>query len=367
MPAAPESLPSSAVLQGLFNRKVSLRSLGVLRNILREPSRAPVHLLDAYVAGDLEVDYPLADFIIATCRPFKALGVGPRLRRTFNLPSERASTQQDITHHYDLDLAGKPVDVAAFFKLWLDASMTYTMGYWAPGVETLEEAQQAKWRLYQERLELKEGMRVYDSGFGFGAFIPYVLERGCTWSGANFSRAHCDYVREKYRDDPRVTVRQQDLHLPWEQPFDRMISIGVFEALADLPKAFAAHRAMLRDDGRFVMHLITTRSEQQWDYEAPSWIVERIFPNGRLYTHRHVLESAAPHFNVTFEHVFPPTHYRKTLHEWGRRFDASREQIAALGLPESFVRLWRLYLALSEAFFALDAVAVSSFVLTPRK
>ena len=46
----------------------------------------------------------------------------------------------------------------------------------------------------------------------------------------------------------------------------------------------------------------------------------------------------------------------RTLHEWRDRFVASTERLEELGYDEGFRRLWRLYMAMSEAGFSVGRI-----------
>ncbi len=44
-------------------------------------------------------------------------------------------------------------------------------------------------------------------------------------------------------------------------------------------------------------------------------------------------------------------HYARTLREWRMRFLARRDEVRALGYPESFLRMWEYYLCYCEGSF----------------
>ena len=46
----------------------------------------------------------------------------------------------------------------------------------------------------------------------------------------------------------------------------------------------------------------------------------------------------------------------RTLHEWRDRFVAAEDKLEELGYDERFRRLWRLYMAMSEAGFAVGRI-----------
>ncbi len=75
--------------------------------------------------------------------------------------NSRTGSRKNIAYHYDLG--------NAFYKEWLDASMTYSSAlYTSPGL-SLEEAQAAKIDRVESLLRLTGGEHVLEIGCGWGA------------------------------------------------------------------------------------------------------------------------------------------------------------------------------------------------------
>ena len=58
-------------------------------------------------------------------------------------------------------------------------------------------------------------------------------------------------------------------------------------------------------------------------------------------------------------------HYAETLRLWRERFTERRDVVAALGFDEVFHRMWRLYLAYSEAGFSSGYLDVYQWTFAP--
>ena len=56
-------------------------------------------------------------------------------------------------------------------------------------------------------------------------------------------------------------------------------------------------------------------------------------------------------------------HYAQTLSIWRDRFLAQRDEVAALGFDEVFVRMWLFYLCYAEAGFRAGYLDVSQLTL----
>ena len=72
-----------------------------------------------------------------------------------------------MTSHYDIgdDL----------YAAMLGSTMAYSCGYWTDAA-TLDEAQEAKYRLVCRKLHLRPGQRVLDVGCGWGGFAKFAAE-----------------------------------------------------------------------------------------------------------------------------------------------------------------------------------------------
>ncbi|MFN1222371.1 SAM-dependent methyltransferase, partial [Enterococcus faecium] len=79
-----------------------------------------------------------------------------RLRHRARSNTPRGS-RRNIAAHYDLG--------NAFYGAWLDASMSYSSGLYAPG-DTLEQAQDRKLDRIMDLLDLGGGARVLEIGCG---------------------------------------------------------------------------------------------------------------------------------------------------------------------------------------------------------
>jgi cyclopropane mycolic acid synthase MmaA2 len=133
---------------------------------------------------------------------------------------------EDVQAHYDLS--------DDFFRLFLDPTRTYSCAYFERDDMTLEEAQIAKIDLALGKLGLQPGMTLLDVGCGWGFTMLRAIEKydvnviGLTLS-AN-QKAHVEKVFAESDSSRSKRVLLQG----WEQfdePVDRIVSIGAFEHL----------------------------------------------------------------------------------------------------------------------------------------
>jgi cyclopropane mycolic acid synthase MmaA2 len=143
----------------------------------------------------------------------------------------------DVQAHYDLS--------DEFFRLWLDPTQTYSCAYFERDDMTLEEAQLAKIDLALGKLGLQSGMTLLDVGCGWGSTMMRAIEKydvnviGLTLS--ENQKAHVEKVFAE-SDSPRS---KRVLLQGWEQfdePVDRIVSIGAFEHSASTATTTSSHR-----------------------------------------------------------------------------------------------------------------------------
>ena len=240
-----------------------------------------------------------------------------------------------------------------FFKLWLDPSMTYSCAYFEerPGM-TLEEAQYAKRKLALDKLNLEPGMTLLDIGCGWGSTMRHaVAEYDVNVIGLTLSENQLAHDKQKFAemDSPRrKEVRLQG----WEQfdePIDRIVSLGAFEHFADgagdagferYDTFFKKFYNLMPDDGRMLLHTIiipTAEEGKELGLKANmsllrfiKFILTEIFPGGRLPQIPLVDEySSRAGFKVERYHRIG-SNYVPTLNAWAAALEANKEKAIEL-------------------------------------
>ncbi|MEL6946364.1 MAG: class I SAM-dependent methyltransferase, partial [Pseudomonadota bacterium] len=82
----------------------------------------------------------------------------------FNRNTKRGS-KRNIAAHYDLG--------NAFYEQWLDPSMTYSSAWYGDGANSLEEAQEAKYRALSRLTDIRPEHHVLEIGCGWGGFAEH--------------------------------------------------------------------------------------------------------------------------------------------------------------------------------------------------
>jgi len=275
----------------------------------------------------------------------------------------------DVQAHYDLS--------DDFFALFLDPTRTYSCAYFERDDMTLEEAQFAKIDLALGKLGLQPGMTLLDVGCGWGSTMLRAIERyDVDVIGLTLSENQRAHVQSRFAADP--SPRSKTILLQgWEQfdqPVDRIVSIGAFEHFGhDRYDAFfeMAHR-VLPDDGVMLLHTITgLHPNEMAERGMPlsfqfarfvRFIVTEIFPGGRLPSIPMVEErAAAGGFTVTRVQSLQP-HYARTLDIWAAALESRRDEAIAIQSEEVYDRYMK-YLTGCADMFRVGYIDVNQFTL----
>jgi mycolic acid methyltransferase UmaA len=265
-----------------------------------------------------------------------------------------------------------------FFALFLDPTMGYTCAYFEREDMTLEEAQNAKFDLALGKLNLEPGMTLLDIGCGWGGALQRAVEKfDVNVIGITLSRNQFEYSKHRLAGIP--TARDVEVRLQgWEEfdePVDRIVSIGAFEAFKSerWPAFFERAHDILPDDGKMLLHTILGHSQKQMhergitltmkDIRFTRFIYTEIFPGGQLPAQEDILQLApAAGFGVEKVQLLRE-HYERTLNIWAANLEANKEKAIAIQSEEVYERYMH-YLTGCEDFFRKGISNVGQFTLT---
>ncbi|MCS6969414.1 MAG: cyclopropane-fatty-acyl-phospholipid synthase family protein [Planctomycetota bacterium] len=264
---------------------------------------------------------------------------------------------RNIAAHYDLG--------NEFFALMLDPTMAYSSAVFPHPNADLESAQLHKFDLVCQALELKPGERVIEIGSGWGGFAIHAARHyGVRVVTTTISRAQYELARQRVQQaglEERVTVVMRD-YRELSGVFDKLVSIEMVEAVGHeyLPTYMATCGRLLAPHGAALIQAITIADQRYERARREVDFIKRfIFPGSCLPSLTRLLAcaTAASDLRLAAYHDYTP-HYARTLARWRERCRAHAAQIAALGYPLSFRRLWDFYLAYCEGGFAERTISV---------
>ena len=273
----------------------------------------------------------------------------------------RAGSRRNIHAHYDIG--------NAFYAQWLDDTWTYSAACFDGDLSrTLEAAQHAKYQRVVDTLGLRSGMRVLEIGCGWGGFARHAARLGIAVHGVTISQNQHDFARERIRDeglDRYANIELRD-YRDLRGQYDAVVSIEMFEAVGEAwwPTWFRTLRECLAPGARALVQTITIDEARFAAYRTTSdFIREYIFPGGMLPSPQRFARAATKAGLVAQPSLSFGLDYAHTLNLWRRTFESRVDAIRAMDLDETFVRIWRLYLAYCEAGFAERRTDVMQFIV----
>ena len=367
--------------EGETRLTVTLNSPSSLRRMLRPP--VELSLGEAYLRGDfdLEGDVWAAGPALESSRgaarsPREMIalvgswvrlpkgegrvagsGYGGGPARIEATQGSREWDRAGARYHYD---AGND-----FFALFLDRRMVYSCAYFPTGAENLDAAQERKLEHICRKLRLRPGDRLLDIGCGWGALVIHAARHhGIRALGVTLSERQHELAQRRIVEaglDERAEVRCMDYRDVEDGPFDRIVSVGMFEHVGRerLPEYFRNAFGRLRPGGLFLNHGIS--AQQQIGRGMGTALKRRLEPflvGGSTFRRRYVFPSGGlvpvSEANLVAEEIGFEVrdvenlreHYAVTLRHWARRLEEGKEAAVRLG-GERMYRLWRIYMGIA--------------------
>jgi cyclopropane-fatty-acyl-phospholipid synthase len=347
-----------------FGSKVSQSRAEININDYRFFSRAilggDIGLGESYMEGEWDSPDP-ADMVKVLFENRDLISDGNFITATYSILRNRLlnlarentliGAKRNIRRHYDLG--------NAFFRTFLDSTMTYSCALFHSPEETLEEAQGNKLRSIIEKLKIERDDHVLEIGCGWGSFaIEAVRERGCRVTGITISDEQYDYAKKLVHEngmDDRITILLRD-YRDMTGEFDKIVSIEMLEAVGHrhLGTFFECCDRLVKEKGYIALQTITISDEHYDNYrKGVDWTRKHIFPGGHipsLKAIRNVLAGLSTLEIVEVDDI--GLNYVETLRTWRRKFIENSDILTRMGFDRRFQRKWVYYFAASEAGFA---------------
>ncbi|TXI42957.1 MAG: methyltransferase domain-containing protein, partial [Mycobacterium sp.] len=259
----------------------------------------------------------------------------------------------------------------------LGPTMGYTCGYYERDDMDLDESQIAKFDLALGKLGLEPGMTLLDVGCGWGGALELAVQKyDVNVIGITLSKAQSEFARErlaKLDTNRSIEVRLQGWE-EFDEPVDRIVSIGAFEAfkVERYPLFFDKAYKLLPDGGRMLLHTILAHTQKFFrdngikvtisDLKFMQFIEAEIFPGGRLPAVEDIEQLAADSGFVLERVHLLREHYARTLDMWAANLLATRDEAIAITSPEIYERYMK-YLTGCADFFRRGITNIGQFTL----
>ncbi len=296
-------------------------------------------------------------------RPGASGGSGGLLRRTAAPePAGREVDRDNIIAHYDL---GNDL-----FATFLDETLTYSCAVFDSPGTSLRDAQLAKLERICRLLDLSPADHVLEIGTGWGSFALHAAGRhGCRVTTTTLSPAQHELATRRVKEaglDDLVTVLDLD-YRDLSGGYDKLVSIEMIEAVdwRQQEGFFRACSNLLAPAGAMALQAIVIDDALHESAKQTEDFVKRyVFPGSSLPSVGSIVaESAQAGLRlVALEDI--GQHYAETLRRWREAFEEHEGDIAALGLDETFRRLFAFYLCYCEAGFEERRISDVQCLLT---
>ena len=328
--------------------------------------RAQLGFFERYIAGDVESRNPTAFFRFYLQNRSGIDGAGRGLFNASLLDklwhkkrdNSKDRSKDNISAHYDLG--------NAFYKLWLDDTMTYSSAIFDSKTNSLEAAQRLKYAHVLDAAEVKKGSRVLEIGCGWGGFAEEAAKRGAEVHGITLSKEQLAFANQRLVDaklDDKAKMYFED-YRDTKGTFDAIASIEMIEAVGEphWPTYFKTLFNRLKPGGAAAIQGITILESNFDGYRNGVDFIQRyVFPGGMLLTKDIMREQSAKAGLLLEKIECFGLSYAETLRQWRVRFEAAWPKIMPLGFDERFRKLWTLYLCYCEAGFAEGLIDVGIY------
>ncbi len=282
------------------------------------------------------------------------------------LLAERAAGP--ITTHV-VDANRQHYEVSApFFQHLLGPRLRYSCCWWPEGVDDLVDAEEYALIQTADRARIAPGERVLELGAGWGSLSLFLAERFpsaeiVTVSNSRTQKAHIDAEADR-RGLVNLTVVTADVGSfeppglgpgAGGRPFDRVVSVEMFEHVRNHRALLARIARWLRPGGTCFIHVFAHR-QLAWHFDAEAdadWMARQFFAGGTMPSADLLLREQRD-LSVIDHWWLDGHHYAKTLQAWLDRLDADPEGCrAALAQgddptdPDRQLSRWRLFLLAS--------------------
>jgi cyclopropane-fatty-acyl-phospholipid synthase len=267
-----------------------------------------------------------------------------------------------------------------FFRLVLGPRLKYSSCLYDGDVRTLAQAEDRALEITCEHAGLKDGQDILELGCGWGSLslwmaAKYPRARITSVSNSNGQREHIE-AQAAMRGLSNLTVITADANVfQPEGQFDRVVSVEMFEHMANWDGLLGRVKTWLRPEGRLFLHVFSHRSAPyRFSHEdQDDWIGKYFFTGGFMPSHD-LIRDFSDIFEVERDWKWNGRHYEKTALDWLANMD--REDLAVRRIMKAtygeeagvWRRRWRLFFLATAGLFGHrggEEWGVSHYLLKP--
>ncbi|HEX3982523.1 MAG TPA: cyclopropane-fatty-acyl-phospholipid synthase family protein, partial [Acidisoma sp.] len=207
---------------------------------------------------------------------------------------------------------------AAFFGTVLGPHRKYSCCLYQSGRETLAEAERLALDATVAHAWLADGQRILELGCGWGSLTLFMAKRFprariTAVSNSASQRAHimAEAGARRLSNIAVITADMNDFQTA--EQFDRIVSVEMFEHMANWRPLLSRMHGWLQPDGRAMIHIFTHRlAPYRFEVaDKADWIAQHFFTGG-IMPSRGLMHCFPDLFAVEEEWHWSGVHYRRT-------------------------------------------------------
>ncbi len=288
----------------------------------------------------------------------QAAGAGPETDAAF----ARQMAERPIAEHTDAANEQHYEVPAAFFEACLGPRLKYSSCLYEPG-DTLAQAEDRALAETCRHADLHDGQEILELGCGWGSlslWMARTLPNARITSVSN-SASQGEFIRGRARAMglTNLTVVTADMNdFQAGHRFDRVVSVEMFEHMANWRALLGKVRGWLKPDGRLFIHIFTHRvGAYRFDVEDEGdWIAQHFFAGGVMPSHG-LMAQFPDLFTVEEDWRWSGAHYEKTALHWLENYDRNIAVIRPVlrdvygAHATLWHRRWRLFFLATAGLF----------------
>ncbi|MBX3584693.1 MAG: class I SAM-dependent methyltransferase [Rhizobiaceae bacterium] len=250
-----------------------------------------------------------------------------------------------------------------FFSLILGPRRKYSCCLFATAETSLAQAEEDALAETAKHADLHDGQRILELGCGWGSLSLWMAEhfRDARITALSNSHSQRAYIigEAARRGLTNLTVVTADMNdFSTDQAFDRIVSVEMFEHMANWRALLRRMRNWVVPDGRVFIHVFShIVSPYRFDHDNPAdWIAKHFFTGGLMPSHG-LIQEFPESFTVEQDWRWSGEHYRRTAEAWLVNYDANADEIGAI-LDDVYGRdaalwrrRWRLFFLATSGLF----------------
>ena len=266
-------------------------------------------------------------------------------------------TEAANEQHYELP--------PSFFEAVLGPRLKYSSCLYLTGRETLAEAEDAALAETCVHADIQDGQTILELGCGWGSLSLWMARRYpsariTAVSNSGPQRLHIE-ARAQERGLSNLTVVTADMNA-FEAPpgqFDRIVSVEMFEHMANWRALLERARVWLKPDGRLFLHVFTHKdAPYRFEVSDRSDFIAQYFFTGGLMPSQDLAGAFPDLFEVEQAWRWSGEHYRRTADHWLENMDrngpavekAMREAYGVRNVA-LWTRRWRRFFMATAGLF----------------